>query len=419
MKESAKEYQIQGRTMMGLKKYSIAKEYFLKALKEEPHNELYYDLGNATASMGEYNEAINAFQEILKTDPNNGEILFCVGNAYLLKGDIKRTIEYYNQAEECGCRETMLYVNMAKTYSGLGDSQMVVRNYTKAIDNAPMQSQLYIEKAKALIDMGQYQGALNTLDSLRKLLPESFEAYDLTAKIYQKMGRNEDAKAILKKGIEKFPNDNALKLSLIQFYILVGDYNCAQEIIDEVKSKGQVTEGRRAFVLQEVAIASVQNDLERVEVLLKEVLELETDGEVDEEARYLLMTLYASKGEYGKALELAEVLEDGKTDTIFTMSALYYKAELLHKLNRTEEANVQFKKAARKLRDFSVQGKTSYECYVLRLLCHKALEEYDKAIELGEFLLQLTPDAAEVNALMAEIYNALDDEENYKKYAIK
>lgn len=60
------------------------------------------DLGNAHASLEEYNEAVQAFSKALVIEPKNGEILFSIGSVYLLQERLTKCIEYYNKAEEAG-----------------------------------------------------------------------------------------------------------------------------------------------------------------------------------------------------------------------------------------------------------------------------------------------------------------------------
>lgn len=416
MNNEAKEYQLQGASMMGVGDYVKAKEYFLKALEEEKTAELYMDLGNATASLEEYEEAIEAFQKALMLEPDNNEVLFDIGSVYLLQGDIKRTMEYYNKAEEKGFKRVILYTNFAKIYKVLGDMQMVIRNYTKAIEANPLRGDLYVEKIKAFMDMKRYQDALNTLDDLKKVLPEAFEAYDLAAKIYTELGNTKMAETILEEGLARFPEDIPLRLSKVQLYIAIGDAKKAEDTLKEIKANPIATQYKRNIQMQEVAVASMQQKAEETIQLLEGVIEEEPEDKCDVEARYLMMMTAMVKKDYQKALDMAEVLAEQKEQNIFTVGSMYYKGELLQKLEREDEALVQYKKASKQLLEMCLNKRASYECYLFRSLCHKALKEYDKAIELAEFVSHLQPTRADGNMLLAEIYRDMGDEENSKKH---
>ena len=64
------------------------------------------------------------------------------------------------------------------------------------------------------------------------------------------------------------------------------------------------------------------------------------------------------------------------------------------------------------------------DVYLYRAMCLKDLEEYDKALEMLDFILGLNTEIAEVHLLKAEIYktlgrNAQSDEQLQKAYALK
>lgn len=75
-------------------------------------------------------------------------------------------------------------------------------------------------------------------------------------------------------------------------------------------------------------------------------------------------------------------------------------------------------------------GKTAFSVklaealYLCRVMCLKDLEDYDKALELLDFISGLSDEIAEVHTLRANIYTiqgrkSLADEELQKAYSIK
>jgi hypothetical protein len=61
----------------GVEKFDKAVELFFKSIEIEQNSDVYMDLGNAYASMGEYDNAVDAFSKASLLDQNNGEKL-CV-----------------------------------------------------------------------------------------------------------------------------------------------------------------------------------------------------------------------------------------------------------------------------------------------------------------------------------------------------
>lgn len=278
------------------------------------------DLGNAYASMGEYDNAVDAFSKALLLDPNNGEILFDIGCVYLLQERLKKCIEYYNKAEAAGYDNVRLYMNMAAIYNALEDKQMELRCYTKAIDKDPMMGELYVKKVMLFVDLQRYAEALETLDDMRKLFPDAFEGYDLAARIYSGQGHADEAIKILEEGLKKFPKDINLRISLITQYLDVNRVEDAENVIAELKKHEYADTFEKAILMQEVSVAATKNQPEIMFDLLSRVVKLEQEGECDEQARFMLMMTSILLKKYEVALEMAEVLERQNSKNSFSIS---------------------------------------------------------------------------------------------------
>lgn len=410
MNEQGIDYKLQGMVLMGTGNYRDAQRMFKKALEIEECADLWIDLGNAYASNAEYNEAINAFSNALSYEAENAEILFDIGSVYLLQERLKKCIEYYNRAEEAGFDNVRLYMNLAAIYNALGDQQMELRNYTKAINKNPLIGDLYVKKAMLLLDMSRFEAALDVLDDMRKLSPDAFEGYDLAARIYLAQGSIGKAFAILDEGIKKFPNDVNLKLSKIGILTQEKEADQAETMLEELKRNSYADVYMRDILMQEVAVASIRNQPEQMKKLLLSIIEKETDV-CDEQARFMLMMTCNLLEEYELAYEQAECLERQESNSTFAISGVYYKGEFLMKLGKTSDANIQFKKAIKKLRKISMSNRTYYEVYIYRALAHKQVKEYDKAIEMAGFIIDLQPEREDGYMILADIYKDMGEEE--------
>lgn len=410
MNEQGIDYKLQGMVLMGTGNYRDAQRMFKKALEIEECADLWIDLGNAYASNAEYNEAINAFSNALSYEAENAEILFDIGSVYLLQERLKKCIEYYNRAEEAGFDNVRLYMNLAAIYNALGDQQMELRNYTKAINKNPLIGDLYVKKAMLLLDMSRFEAALDVLDDMRKLSSDAFEGYDLAARIYLAQGSIGKAFAILDEGIKKFPNDVNLKLSKIGILTQEKEADQAETMLEELKRNSYADVYMRDILMQEVAVASIRNQPEQMKKLLLSIIEKETDV-CDEQARFMLMMTCNLLEEYELAYEQAECLERQESNSTFAISGVYYKGEFLMKLGKTSDANIQFKKAIKKLRKISMSNRTYYEVYIYRALAHKQVKEYDKAIEMAGFIIDLQPEREDGYMILADIYKDMGEEE--------
>ena len=116
------------------------------------------------------------------------------------------------------------------------------------------------------------------------------------------------------------------------------------------------------------------------------------------------MNLYLGTKDYEKVLEKANKLAATGSDTLYCISGMYYAAHVLKLLGNTDEALKRYKELSIYLRKLSIRVPTFYEVYMYRLLCHKELEEYDKALELADYIENLYPDKADAYAMRYAIY---------------
>ena len=409
MNDIAKDYLTRGASLMVEGKFAEAKELFAKANETEESFQGFLDLGNACASLGEYDNAVEAFTKALTMEPNNGEVLFNIGSVYLLQENIKKSIEYYNKAEQAGFSNPRLFINQAALYNAIGDFQMELRCYTKAINENPLLGDIYLKKAFLFIELKRYAEALETLDEMRNLFPDSFETYDLAARIYTALGNSAEAIRVLDEGIARFPEDINMKISKMEVLQTNNKISEAEELLAAIKASKYAHLFEKPILLQEVSIAGVKNEPEKMKELLLKVIALE-NGECDESSRYMLMMTCNILEDYNTALKMAEVLEAQDSKSIFSVSGLYYKGEYLQKLGKEKEALAHFKLVTKKLRAISVTQRSFYELYLYRILAHKQVDEFDKAIELAEYIIDLQPEREDGYVMLADIYKAMGDE---------
>lgn len=416
MNEQAQDYRMQGIAMMGTSNYVKAKELFQKGIDVEPSAELFMDLGNAHASLEEYNEAIQAFSKALLLQPKNGEILFNIGSVYLLQERLTKCIEYYNKAEEVGYTTARLYMNLAAIYKALGDTQMELRSYTKAIDKNPMFGEFYVKKVMIFIQNQRYAEALETLDDMRKIFPDAFEGYDLASRIYMGQGKKKEALDIINEGVKKFENDVNLRISKINILLAMDLIEEAEKVVVELKNNIYASQFEKAIILQEVSIASAKDDPETMYSLLVKAVSLEEAGTCDENVRYMLMMTSILIKKYETAMDMAKVLVAQKSNSEFVVSALYHIGEIANALGKASEAAEYFKSATKKLRQISMSSRTHYECYLYRALSHMKIKEYDQALEMAEYIVELQPERADGYMIFADIYRDMEDFDKSDKY---
>lgn len=401
----------QGSMLLAKEKYQEALKYFEKAREIDPMEvETYFNLGNLYANMEQYEKAEEQFKKIILIDKKNGLVYFNLGNISFLRDNIEKGVEYYNKAVANGYEEANLYYNLGMVYEETDNFLFAVRNYSKAIAKEPLNPEYRLKQIALYIRNDKLDEALEALEELNQYCPDIFEGYHFRFEIYCAQGKFEEAEKVINRAIELFPKDVSLFYNKIRLINIQGDYENALTMIEEAeKMEGFEVEARN-LDFERAKIYAQKEDVESTINYLEKCINYE-DGEIDYEVRYFIMNAYLAANNYEKVLENAEVLakeEDGESSYI--MSAIYYRALSLKMLGIEEEAKKHYKEACKLFRAITISSPNNLDAYMFRILCHKDLKEYDKALELLDYVLLLKEDSGEVYAIKASIYKEMGDE---------
>lgn len=97
-------------------------------------------------------------------------------------------------------------------------------------------------------------------------------------------------------------------------------------------------------------------------------------------------------------------------------------AHSLDKMGKDAEAKAEYRKLTSLLRKATINNPSFYEGYIYRLLSHTRLGEFDKALELADYVENLYPDRADAHAFRYFIYKEQGDSakaEESKNAALK
>ena len=78
------------------------------------------------------------------------------------------------------------------------------------------------------------------------------------------------------------------------------------------------------------------------------------------------------------------------------------------------KAKVQYKESISKLRAITLNNPEILDGYLFRALCLKEIGQYEKALELSEYLLKVDQNSSTFHSLKAEILYAMGDEDAAK-----
>jgi tetratricopeptide (TPR) repeat protein len=139
------------------------------------------------------------FQKALKANPQAAEVLTELAELKRSQSKFDEAIAYYNQAEETGTLNYEIAYGLGACYTYRQDYARAVQWFRKAVDIAPESSAGRFALGNALFQGGQLEAAIPELRFALQREPRLKQAYFLLGRIYSKLGRQDDARAALKK----------------------------------------------------------------------------------------------------------------------------------------------------------------------------------------------------------------------------
>ena len=417
-KLQAQEYLMQGSALSGQGKYEDALSYYERAEKEDPMNiEVYLSQGIAYANLDRLDEAKVQFEKALKVNRNSGIAYFHLGSIQLLQGETAAGVENYNRAIAKGYDDAQLYYSLGLMYEEQNDLDMAIRNYSKAIQRDALRPDIRIHKARLLIQGNHIPEALQVLDETILTNPDVFEGYHIKAMLLMQMNKNEEAEELLNTALELFPQDYGFALDKVSLRIVQNRMDEALEILSELETVEDADDGlRRRVYMERAQINANMEDVNGAIAALEQAKALsEKAGVFDTEVVFLLASCHLSQERYEELLEDARQILARGDDGYNKETARYFEPLALKMLGRDEEAMPIYKEAIEEFRRQSLDAPGNLDAYLLRAMCLRDIEQYEKALELINYVVALQPDRAEPLLMKVSILEALGRTEEAEK----
>lgn len=111
-----------GLNSLWLGNYDSALNYFENAVNKNPNRaEAWMQVGYCKVKQGKSREAIKAYEQALRLRPNSAETYNKLGDAYYFAGNFKEAITAYKQAASLRPDQPEAYYNLGMTYLEIGD----------------------------------------------------------------------------------------------------------------------------------------------------------------------------------------------------------------------------------------------------------------------------------------------------------
>lgn len=400
---------VQGRELMSLGRYEAAKEAFSDAVAMDRRNcEAYINLGNSCLALNQVDEGIAAFKKALMLEENNTEVLYSLGCAYFVAGDVVNSIKQFNRVEELGDATVEMYEIMTVMYAQSDDASMAIRCVNRAIQLAPLNVTLRVDKAQIYVALGRYREAIAVLHEIQELMPDDLEGYTVEVEVLLETEDYDAAIQAVDRALDRFPEDAKLYLLKARVLNTVGRYEEALEASRRALEGNPGESQIKSDVAIQVGIALA--GMGKMDDSIRTIESAVGDAHSIDEAYFLVLNEALALQSYAKAEEYAnKLLEIEDLEPRYYAEAIFARPFAMEKLGRVEEAKELYREAAVELRRTTIANPGLVEAYGYRVLCYKALGEYEEALELADHIIALDETVAASYAMKRDVLLAMGD----------
>jgi predicted Zn-dependent protease len=214
------------------KKWSEAIDYINRARTAEPNDPAAgIKLVNVYEIKQDWKNAITVAGELVVQFPRDANVQVAQAAAFLGSGDSKSALSGYKRAYELGPSSIEIlsrYVALLTSEKEFRDARAVLQ---EAIVRDPRNASLKGDLIRVEAEIDGLDAAVTKAHELAKDDPEN-NIYDLvSAELYEKAGRPQDASALLETAVKARPSDDGLTTALSRLYASAGDVTKAEAVL--------------------------------------------------------------------------------------------------------------------------------------------------------------------------------------------
>ncbi len=189
-----------------LGQYQEAIEAYDQALKINPElTAAWYNKGMDLGTLGRYQEAIEAYDQALKINPEFTEVWSNKGVDLGYLGRYQEAIEAYDQALKINPELTLVWYNKGVALDNLGRYQEAIVVYDQALKINPRDAEAWYNKGVDLGYLGRYNDEIVAYDQALKINPEHVLAWNNKGWALNTLGRYQEAIAALDQAVKINP----------------------------------------------------------------------------------------------------------------------------------------------------------------------------------------------------------------------
>jgi len=256
-----------------------------------------YQIAVGISNPKTFKQAQETAEEILKLDPSNVDALIILGNAYAGQNEVDKAIQEYNYAIDLDPINLKAMLNLSAAHLRKNNIQQAESLFKKALENHPEDIQAHLALA------GFYSSTKRPRDTETYLLKafdlapaDSRSLYSL-ANFYLTQKKTSEAENVFKEAISRKPKEREPRWGLAQFYLQQGEIDTEIETLNELLRSFPDDDAAK---LRLAMISLSREDETKAEEYTRSVLK---SNDTNAQAHYMLGTILRKRQDFDKALE--------------------------------------------------------------------------------------------------------------------
>ncbi len=193
--------------------------------------------GSRQLVLGQYEEAIKIYSQLVKKDKENAVIHFQLSRCYEVTKDMDKAISHGKLAVKIDPTNEYYYMQLAESYEAalqLEDAAKTYLSYTKQDPNDPF---FYERAVYFFLQNNDEISAISALESMEKNLGIQESTTKQLHEIYATKGDEKNAAKQLEKLTKEYPSIARYKLNLANYYVKIGQTKKAKKIFASFKGE--------------------------------------------------------------------------------------------------------------------------------------------------------------------------------------
>jgi len=312
--------------------------------KQPAAEEGYARLGAAQHESGDYNHAIESFEQALKLSPADKEVWNNLGYTYFCAGHLTRAVECFDKALEIDPRYKNAWYNKGYAYHGADMLEDAVLCYEKALLEDSLDRVLWNNLGNALYNLGRYGESIPKFVEAIRVDPDYEIAWNNIGNALEKTGGYAEAIPFHERSLEINPEFDYALYAKGVCKAHTGDpeggYDLVLESIALNPSYDEAWKARSA-------IATQMGRLDEALWSIEEALTLNPEFDQGWSQRgEILLSIGDAEGAHASFEMALRCLENVRLEVASGLTTLARRGDLLARLGRFDEALVNYETAA-------------------------------------------------------------------------